>query len=153
MRLQPDLPEVRLAYAFHLYFGYGYPDYERAREQLAIVRHGLANNTEVFRLEAWMDRQQGNWEKAIQEFHEAIARDPRNTLSIHDLADTLLFFRQFSAAEKAYDQLIELLPDRPTLKIEMTIIPYFKSGDDGADKARWTDQQTKISSTVQHALA
>jgi tetratricopeptide (TPR) repeat protein len=98
----------------------------------------LANNTEVFRLEAWMDRQQGNWEKAIQEFHEAIARDPRNTLSIHDLADTLLFFRQFSAAEKAYDQLIELLPDRPTLKVEKTIIPYFKSGDDGADKAAIT---------------
>ncbi len=31
MRLQPDLPEVRLAYAFYLYFCYDYPDYDRIR--------------------------------------------------------------------------------------------------------------------------
>jgi hypothetical protein len=35
MRLQPDLPEVHLAYAIQLY---SYRDYERARVQLAIGR-------------------------------------------------------------------------------------------------------------------
>ena len=34
MRLQPDLPEVHLAYAILLY--HGYRDYERARVQLRI---------------------------------------------------------------------------------------------------------------------
>jgi TolB-like protein/cytochrome c-type biogenesis protein CcmH/NrfG len=131
LRLQPDLPEVRLAYAFQLYFCYGYPDYERIREQLAIAKRGLTNSAEVFRLEAWMDRRQGNWEKAIQELNESIARDPRNILSIHDLADTTCLFRQFSASEKAYGMLIELLPDKPILKVEKALIPYFKSGDDG----------------------
>jgi len=38
-----------------------------------------------------MDRRQGNWEKAIQELNESIARDPRNILSIHDtVVDALL---------------------------------------------------------------
>jgi len=36
-----------------------------------------------------MDRRQGQFEKAIEEFKEAITRDPRNTLWIQDLADTL----------------------------------------------------------------
>lgn len=74
LRLQPDLPEVRLAYAFQLYFCYDYPDYERIREQLTIAKRGLTNSAEVFRLEAWMDRRQGKWEKAIQDLNEAIAR-------------------------------------------------------------------------------
>ena len=108
LRLQPDLPEVRLAYAFQLY-RYGYPDYERIREQLAIAKRGLTKSAEVIRLEAWMDRRQGKWEKAIQDLNEAITRDPRNIVSIQDLADTLSF-RQFRASEKAYDRLIGSFP-------------------------------------------
>ena len=135
LRLQPDLPEVRLAYAFHLYFCYAYPDYERIREQLAIAKRGLTNIAEVFRLEAWMDRRQGKWEKAIQDLNEAIARDPRNILSIHDLADTTALFGQFSASEKAYDRLIELLPDKPILKVEKAIIAILAIGDDGPTRS------------------
>ena len=96
--LQSDLPEVHLAYAFHLYCGYH--DYERARTQLAIARRGLPNDSEAIGLEALMDRRQGQFEKAIQEFKE----DPRNTLWIQHLADTLYYTRQFRAAEQAFDQ-------------------------------------------------
>src|ERR1700730_11746107 len=138
LRLQPDLPEVRLAYAFQLYFCYNYPDYERIREQLAIAKRGLTNSAEVFRLEAWMDRRQGNWEKAIQELNESIARDPSNILSIHDLADTTRLFRQFRAAEKEFDRLIELLPDWPMLKVEKTLIPALAIGDDGPSRSAIT---------------
>jgi tetratricopeptide (TPR) repeat protein len=120
-----------LAYAFQLYFCYDYPDYERIREQLTIAKRGLTNSAEVFRLEAWMDRRQGKWEKAIQDLNEAIALDPRNVLSIHDLADTTGLSRQFSASEKAYDRLIELLPDQPILKVEKAFRRYFENGDAG----------------------
>jgi tetratricopeptide (TPR) repeat protein len=85
-----------------------------------------------------MDRRQGNWEKAIQELNESIARDPRNILSIHDLADTTGLFRQFSAAEKAFDRLIELLPDWPMLKVEKTLIPALAIGDDGPSRSAIT---------------
>jgi TolB-like protein len=44
LRLQPDLPEVHLAYAYHLY--YGYQDYKQARAQLAIPKRGLPNDDE-----------------------------------------------------------------------------------------------------------
>src|SRR5260370_6102253 len=101
--LQPDLPEVHLAYAQHLYLVYR--DYERARVQLAIARRGLPNDTEAIALGARMDRRQGQFEKAIQEFNEAITRDPRNTLWLQDLADTRYYTRQVRAAEHAFDRM------------------------------------------------
>ena len=108
LRLQPDLPEVHLAYAHHLYLVYR--DDERARVQLAIARRGLPNDAEAIVLGGRIDRRQGQFEKAIQEFNEAITRDPRNTLSIQELADALYYTRQFRAAEHAFDQLIYLEP-------------------------------------------
>ena len=125
--LQPDLPEVHLAYAFHLYCGYH--DYERARTQLAIARRGLPNDSEAIGLEALMDRRQGQFEKAIQEFKE----DPRNTLWIQHLADTLYYTRQFRAAEQAFDRAIELRPDLPILKTKKPLyVTFYKTGDDTA---------------------
>jgi TolB-like protein/Tfp pilus assembly protein PilF len=115
LSLQPDLPEVHLAYASHLYFAYR--DYERARVQLAIARRGSPNNVEAMTLAAGMDRRQGNWGKAIQEFNEAIMRDPRNPVSLVTLAATLDFTRQFRAAEKAWDRVIKILPDQPKFKV------------------------------------
>ena len=50
LRLQPELPEVHLAYAFHLYRTYR--DYEQARVQLTIARRGLPNDAEAIVLQA-----------------------------------------------------------------------------------------------------
>jgi serine/threonine protein kinase len=129
--LQPDLPEVRLVYAERLYLVYR--DYERARVQLAIARRGLPNDAEAIALGARMDRRQGQFEKAIEEFKEAIKRDPRNTLWIQDLADTLYYTRQFRAAEQAFDRMIELRPDLPILKVKKPLyVTFYKTGDDTA---------------------
>jgi tetratricopeptide (TPR) repeat protein len=128
MRLQPDLPEVHLAYAILLY--HGYRDYEGARVQLAIAGQGLANNSEVFLLEGLIDRRQGKFEKAIREFNEAIAHDPHNSASIGDLGTTFYVTRQFAAAEKVYDRLIRLLPHQPMLKVQKAFnVTFMKTGD------------------------
>jgi len=76
-----------------------------------------------------MDRRQGNFEKAIQEFNEAISRDPHNAEPIAELGNTLFWTRQFSASEQAYDRLIELVPDEPMLKVQKAAIIRAKSGD------------------------
>jgi TolB-like protein/Flp pilus assembly protein TadD len=129
--LQPDLPEVHLAYAYHLYRGYR--DYERARTELAIARRGLPNDSEAIGLEALIDRRQGQFEKATQGFRDAIARDPRNAVFIEDLALTLSVVHHFRAAEQMFDRLIELRPDQPMLKVQKALIAnYSKTGDDAA---------------------
>ena len=127
--LQPDLPEVHLAYAYHLYRGYH--DYERARIQLAIARRGLPNASEAIGLEALIDRRQGLFEKALQEFRDAIARDPHNSVFIADLAITLSVMHQFGAAERMFDRLIALRPDQPILKAQKPLyVSYYEIGDE-----------------------
>ena len=134
LALQPDLPEVHLAYAHHLYIVYG--DYERARVQLAIARRGLPNDAAAIVLGGRIDRRQGQFEKAIQEFNQAITRDPRNTLSIQELAETLFNTRQFRAAEQAFDRLIDLRPDQPILKVQKPLfVTFYETGDDTAVRA------------------
>jgi serine/threonine protein kinase len=130
LRLQPDLPEVHLAYAQYLYNAYR--DYERARVQLAIAKRSLVNNPEAILLEAAIDRRQGNLEKAIERLNELIAFDPGNSAAISVLAGTLMGARQYHAAEQAYDRLIALIPDRPILRIEKAFVNFLKTGDNTA---------------------
>jgi TolB-like protein/Tfp pilus assembly protein PilF len=127
LRLQPDLPEVRLAYAYHLY--YGYQDYEQARAQLAIAKRSLPNDVKAIALQAHIDRQQGNFEKAIQELREAITLDPRNKVSLQELEFTLYCTRQFSAAEQIYDRLQEISPDDLDLRVQRASDMVDKNGD------------------------
>ena len=116
LRLQPDLPETHLAYANHLYRGYR--DYERARAELAIAKRGLPNNAELAYLEALMARRLGEFDEAVESFKEAIKLDPQNPQPIYDFAETLSYTRQFSAAERVWDQLIHLIPDKPIVKAQ-----------------------------------
>jgi TolB-like protein len=126
LRLQPGLPEAHLAYARQLYVGYR--DYERARVQLAIAERGLPNNSEALALEAYIDRRQGDFEKAIQGLYAAIALDPRNPMT--ELANTLYMNRQFSAAGRQFDRAIELAPDQPMLKVlKAFLVTFMETGN------------------------
>ena len=131
LRLQPDLPEVHLASARHLY--YGYRDYEGARAQLALARRGLPDYSEAKYYQALIDRRQGKLQEAIENLNEAITRDPGNPDYIYDLAVSLYVARQFRAAGQAYDRVIELRPDQPMLKLEKEVYTGFlKNGDTSA---------------------
>jgi TolB-like protein len=129
LRLQPDLPQVHLRYAYHLYRCYR--DYERARVHLAIARHSMPNNSEAMAIAAYMDRRQGDFQKAIQELNEAIELDPLNPMT--ELANTFYMARQFSACERAYNRSIELAPDHPILKVlKAYCVTFLKTGDNAA---------------------
>jgi serine/threonine protein kinase/tetratricopeptide (TPR) repeat protein len=131
LALEPDLPEVHLIYAFNLYRVHR--DYERVREQLSIARRGLPNDAEAIALEAYLDRRQGQWGRATQEFRDAITRDPRNSLYVEELALTFSSTRQYRAAEQMFDRLIGLNPDEPLLKAAKgAFVNYFETGDDSA---------------------
>ena len=128
LQLQADLPEVHLAYAYYLYGAYR--AYDRARVQLAMARRDLPNDAAGIVLAAYMDRRQGAWDKAIEEFNEAMTRDPRNPESIVELGNTLFWTRRFRESERVYDQLIELLPEQPILKVQKAFTLAMRTGDD-----------------------
>ena len=129
LRLQPDLPDVHLAYAYHLYFCYR--DYDQARKHLEIAKTGLPNNPEAIELQAFMDRRLGRFQEAVNEFKAALELDPQNPEGISDLAFTLVCLRQFKAASEVYDRLIKLVPDQAALKVEKEwFTTWLETGDE-----------------------
>ena len=82
-----------------------------------------------------MDRRQGQFEKAIQAFKDAVARDPENSEFVERLAFTLQQSRQFREAEQMFDRLVELVPNEPILKTRKPLSHYLETGDDSAVRA------------------
>jgi TolB-like protein/Flp pilus assembly protein TadD len=145
LRLQPDLPDVQLAYAYHLYFCYR--DYEQARKHLEMAKAGLPNNPQAIELQAFMDRRQGHFQEAVNGIKAALELDPQNPEPLSDLAFTLWAMRQFREAGEVYDRLISLVPDQPSLKIEkLYFLTFMETGDvtklQAAIDALYTSAQT-----------
>jgi tetratricopeptide (TPR) repeat protein len=112
--LRPDLPEVHLALAFHLYRCR--EEFERARVQIEIAEKGRPNNPDAMALTAYLDRMQGHWEKSTRGLEAAISLDPRNSDFLRNLAINYGRLRRYRAFEETYDRLIELAPGKPFLK-------------------------------------
>jgi len=124
-----------------------------ARVQLAIARRGLPNGAEASALAAFMDFRQGQFEQAIQEFNEAIKRDPHNSVLIENLALTFVCMRHFRAAEQTFDRLIELRPDEPILKAQKPMyVTFYKTGDDVAVRSALAELPASMADDRGHSL-
>ncbi len=80
MRLRPDSGEAHLALAKHLYWGYR--DYARARQELAVARRALPNDPLPFLLTGYIDRREGRWDKATHNMERAVELDPQNFFTL-----------------------------------------------------------------------
>ncbi|MBV8098168.1 MAG: protein kinase [Verrucomicrobia bacterium] len=134
LSLRPELPEVHLALATHLY--YCYRDYERARIQLAIAGQTLSNNSELLELTAVIDRTQGRWEKSTEGLEKAITLDPRNPEPLGLLSDTYGALRRFQDAERILDRLIQLEPDKVGFSISRAFWAFSEKADVTDARAR-----------------
>jgi TolB-like protein len=136
LRLEPDNPEIRLAYAKHLYRGHH--DYRAAQDQLDLAAPALPNSTDAIYLAALLQLRQGNFDKAIAFFHETIKLDPLNPLPLTDLGETLSNNRQYTAAQPVWDKLVALVPDRPLANIRREYYTnVIRTGDDKSYRAAY----------------
>jgi serine/threonine protein kinase/Tfp pilus assembly protein PilF len=126
LRLRPDLAEVHLAVASHLYTCYR--DFERARVQIDIAAQVLSNNSDLLQLTAVIDRVQGRWEKSTAGLERATTLDPRNPLLLATLSDNYWCLRRYRDYERILDRLIGLVPDQP-------LFPLYKAESAFAEKA------------------
>jgi serine/threonine-protein kinase len=76
LELQPELPEAHLQFGYYYY--YGYRDYERALEELAIAEKGLPNNSRILTATAFIWRRQGKFEAAVDRLEVAFELSPQN---------------------------------------------------------------------------
>jgi TolB-like protein len=101
VRLRPDLGETHLPLARY-YFEAGVltNDYDRAREELTLVRRKLPNNSEALWIEAMIDRHENRWDAALANLQKASELDPRNGDVALWLEQTYFEMRRYSECEQ-----------------------------------------------------
>jgi tetratricopeptide (TPR) repeat protein len=114
VRVRPDLGDTHLAlarYYFHAGFsaagrqpgGINTDNFDRARQELAIARRKLPNDSEALFIAARIDRRQNRWESALANLQKANDLDPRNSEVAWVLGETYFEMRRYYD----YEQLIK----------------------------------------------
>jgi serine/threonine protein kinase len=99
LRVRPDLCEAHLELARYFFCVF---DYDRAREELTIVRRKLPNNTEALTIEARIGRHENRWDASLANFQKASELDPRN-------GDVAGYLRQIYFEMRRYNEFEQLI--------------------------------------------
>jgi TolB-like protein/Flp pilus assembly protein TadD len=108
LRLQPDLPEGRLALGYSYY--YGDRNYERALAEFEIAKRDLPNEAQAYSAIAAIQRRQGKWAESNANFEKSIALDPKNISVLFNLAYSYTAQRNFETADKIFDRTLAAAP-------------------------------------------
>ncbi len=107
-KLEPGSPETLLALGYYQYMVLG--DSGAARATLEHVSKMLPNSSEVRRFIGQIAKRVGHWDQSIVYFEQALALDPRNVQTLIQAAWTYTSLRQFPAALKLYDRVLDITP-------------------------------------------
>ena len=110
-KLQPNSPETLLAQAYYQYWVLRH--YDLAKATFDRVRELLPGSSDVPGALALIARRQGHWGESVAYWEQTLALDPRNTGALANAAGTYAMLRQFPAALKTYDRVLDLVPNDP----------------------------------------
>ena len=125
-KLAPNSPETLLALGY--YQLWVLRDYGLARTTFERVSKMLPGSSEVPRALGSNARRAGHWAQSIAYFEQALALDPRNVELLMDAAWTYVMVRQFPAALKLYDRVLDITPNNPEVMASKASI-YQAQGD------------------------
>ncbi|PYL77211.1 MAG: hypothetical protein DMF26_04770 [Verrucomicrobia bacterium] len=77
------------------------------------VRDLLPGSSDVPGALALIARRQGHWDQSVAYWEQTLALDPRNTQWLATAAETYGMLRQFPAALKTYDRVLDIVPNDP----------------------------------------
>jgi TolB-like protein/thioredoxin-like negative regulator of GroEL len=112
-KLQPNSPETELALGYYQYLVLR--DYGLAKTTFSHVSKLLPGSSEVPYASAKVTRREGNWDESNSYFEQALALDPRNIGLVADAAGTYRMLRQFPAALKLFDRVLDITPNDPDM--------------------------------------
>jgi TolB-like protein/Tfp pilus assembly protein PilF len=127
LRLRPDAGEVHLGLADYYY--HGFRDYSRARSELDIARRTLPNNPEVFEYTGYIDRREGKWLEATRNLERALELDPRNFLTLQQLALVFQMQHRYGEETRTYDRALAILPDDPFTLMSRAQVAFDERAD------------------------
>ena len=120
VHLRPDSGEAHLALAQHLYWGYR--DYDRARQELAIARRALSNEPLALVLAGYIDRRQNRWDESTQELERALELDPRNLFILQQIFYNYGNLRRFKDAAAVLDRVVSINPNDITTRAQRAAV-------------------------------
>jgi TolB-like protein/Tfp pilus assembly protein PilF len=119
-RLRPDAGEAHLARAENLYMGY--LDYDGARVELETASQSLPNDPKVFELKGYIERRQGKQDEALRDLEHAADLDPRNILTLQQLALSNELLRRYAKARLVWDRVLTIQPNDAETKAVRALI-------------------------------
>jgi serine/threonine protein kinase/Tfp pilus assembly protein PilF len=110
--LKPDLAESCLAQGYSYY--YGQRDYGSAIAWFEKARNLSPKNSQIPQALALVCRRLGEWQRSLDYFRQATQLDPRDAALLSSEAETFFMLRQYPAALKVCEQILDILPDNST---------------------------------------
>ena len=107
-KLEPDSPETLLALGYYQYWCCVIPGLPGLRSSASAKCYQTAARCEGF--SARVAKREGHWDQSIAYFEQALALDPRNVQTLIQAAWTYTSLRQFPAALKLYDRVLDIKP-------------------------------------------
>jgi tetratricopeptide (TPR) repeat protein len=106
--LEPNSSETLLALGYYQFWVLR--DYEAAKTTFGGVSKMLPGSSEVAQALALIARREGLWDQSVAYFEQALVLDPRNVELLGRAAYTYAMLRQFPAALKLCDRLLDITP-------------------------------------------
>jgi tetratricopeptide (TPR) repeat protein len=125
-RLRPNAGEAHLAHAQHLYVG---ADYAGALAGLELARQSLSNAPRLFQLKGYIERRQGRWEEATRSLARAVDLDPRDVLTLQQLAITYGYLRRYSEEKSMWDRALAIEPNDVETKTARASVEFHWKAD------------------------
>ncbi len=108
MRLRPDLGEPHVALArYHFFLNH----FDAARDELAIARRLLPNNSDAIFIAARIDRRQNRWEESLAGVRKANELDPRNSDIIAWTSEMYRLMRRYREGEQFVSEAMARMPE------------------------------------------
>ena len=110
-KLAPNSAETLLALGYYQYWVLH--DYGAAKTTFGRVSKMLPGNSEAPMGVATVARREAHWDESIAYFEQALALDPRNVDLLNRATMAYANFRQFPAALKLCDRVLDITPNDP----------------------------------------
>src|SRR4029077_13490256 len=88
-------------------------DYEAAKTTFGRVTKMLPGSSKAPTALGAILRREGHWDESVYQYEQALALDPRDVVLLMDAAVTYAHLRQFPAALKLYDRVLDITPNDP----------------------------------------
>ena len=127
LHLGPDAGETHLARAENLYRGH--LDYDGALAELETAARSVPNNPQIFELKGYVQRRQGKHQEALQNLERAADLDPRNVVTLQQIAVSYSHLRRYAEAESAWKRALAVVWDDLNTKVELAGVEFTWKAD------------------------